>query len=143
MDCSSVTTVDQSALKLVKRVIKKYQEKQILLLFSNWFGVDEDGQRVMKHLKFEDVLGQQNIFADMENAVQYAKEYNLKKREEKHGDDGEKGEKGESKEVELVATTMGKGVKLCTREDGTEVIELQWKLANESSATLYRPTSSE
>jgi hypothetical protein len=38
---------------------------------------------------------------------------------------------------------MGKGVKLCTREDGTEVIELQWKLANESSATLYRPTSSE
>merc|ERR1712166_1487864 len=44
-----------------------------------------------------------------------------------------------SKKNATTATVMGKGILLKTRNDGTEMIQLSWKLANNSVAILYRP----
>ena len=144
MDCSSVTSVDTSALKLVERVVKKYNEKNILLLFANWQGVDEDGRRVMNHLKFGALLGQKYFFYFIQDAINYANDHKWKLREKKMDEDeNEKGEKTTSS-TQLVMidieTTMGKGVVVEKREDGTEVIQLKWKLANDNVATMYKPS---
>ena len=50
------------------------------------------------------------------------------------GDDG-----GDKKNATTTTTLMGKGILLKTRDDGTEMIQLPWKLANNSVAILYRP----
>ena len=42
-----------------------------------------------------------------------------------------------------IATLIGKGILLKTRNDGTEMIQLSWKLANNSVAILYRPCQTE
>ena len=145
VDCSAVTTVDTSALNLVGRVIVKYQERDVLLLFANWRGVDSNGRRVMEHLKFNGVVGQKHFFYHIQDAIKYANAHNLTKREDTMGDDGEKGERkqglGADESADVINTSMGKGVVVRTKEDGTEIIKLQWKLANNSSAILYRPTS--
>jgi SulP family sulfate permease len=144
VDCSSVTSVDTSALKLVERVVKKYNEKNILLLFANWQGVDEDGRRVMNHLKFGALLGQKYFFYFIQDAINYANDHKWKLREKKMDEDeNEKGEKTTSSTQIVmidIETTMGKGVVVEKREDGTEVIQLKWKLANDNVATMYKPS---
>jgi SulP family sulfate permease len=126
IDCSSVTTVDTSALKIVERVIKKYRDQGKLLLFANWRGIDVNGQRVMEHLKFEGVLDQKNFFYFIQDAINYANDHNLKIREKKMGGDcGESGEKtGDNPTigVEFVKTSIEDGIVLEKRDDGMKVI---------------------
>ena len=52
-----------------------------------------------------------------------------------HFDGGDNGDKKNA----TTATLMGEGILLKTRNDGTEMIQLPWKLANNSVAILYRP----
>ena len=52
--------------------------------------------------------------------------------------------KKESMEYKLakpVTTSMGPGLLLKTRNDGTWIVELDWKLANDSKAVMYIPKS--
>jgi SulP family sulfate permease len=73
VDCSSVSTVDTSALKLVKRVADEFKERGVMLLFANWRGMDATGRRVMEHLKFDDVVEREHFFYFIEDAIKYAK----------------------------------------------------------------------
>ena len=73
VDCAAVSTVDSSALKLVERVAKKYEERGVLLLFGNWYGVDAPGRRVMEFFKF-DAFKKERMFFWLVDAIKYARE---------------------------------------------------------------------
>jgi len=72
IDCSSVTTIDTSAVRLVERVASQYSKRDILMLFANWRGIDAGGQRVMDALRFDKVASSEHFFFSIADAVSYA-----------------------------------------------------------------------
>ena len=85
IDCASVTSVDTSALKVVERIATKYEERNILLLFANWRGVNTSGGRVMKGLKFANVVGESHFFCFVSDAVEFAQNHHERVQEEAGG----------------------------------------------------------
>ena len=72
IDCSSVRTIDTSAVRLLERVINAYAKIGRSLLFANWRGVDQSGLSVLQHLKFHDIISKDKFFLTIADAVVYA-----------------------------------------------------------------------
>lgn len=72
IDCSSVRTIDTSAVRLLERVITAYAKIGRKLLFANWRGVDQSGLSVLQHLKFHDIISKDKFFLTIADAVTYA-----------------------------------------------------------------------
>jgi len=71
IDCSSVTTIDTSAVRLVERVAAQYAKSNRKMLFANWRGIDRAGMQVMENLKFETMIPQEHFFLTIGDAVDY------------------------------------------------------------------------
>jgi len=79
IDCSSVTTIDTSAIRVIQRVAKELSKRGREMIFANWRGIDEVGKRVLEAFDFGKTISQQKFFLSIADAVDYANEKQMQK----------------------------------------------------------------
>jgi SulP family sulfate permease len=64
-----VSMIDSSSINVLKRIAERCNQNKIRLLFSN---INEQPKRVMINTGFLDLVGKNNFFVDIEDALKYA-----------------------------------------------------------------------
>ncbi|GMH49439.1 hypothetical protein TrVE_jg4485 [Triparma verrucosa] len=68
IDCSAINTIDLTCVKLLERIHRRYQEKNVKLLFANWKA--QSMQKVFESSGLYETIGEENFFLKMRGALE-------------------------------------------------------------------------
>ncbi|GMH62953.1 hypothetical protein TL16_g03592 [Triparma laevis f. inornata] len=68
IDCSAINTIDLTCVKLLERIHRRYQEKNVKLLFANWKA--QSMQKVFEGSGLYETIGEDNFFLKMRGALE-------------------------------------------------------------------------
>jgi sulfate permease, SulP family len=73
IDCSSVTGIDITCIKMLERLQARYTAMNVELIFANWRG--RDMRTLIDASGLYDTIDSKKFFLDMRSALQYAKKF--------------------------------------------------------------------